>query len=118
MLTLMFKVWGDMIYGINHAFQGLSVGMEGGIKRYLVKRIDYGSGFDKSLMESILVHLMLIEKCDSLPLRLGSQWMFIALSFGVSSFWLYAEGWPWRRPLACEVCLCELIILHIIWFTV
>ena len=50
MLTLMFKVWGDMVYGINHTFQGLSIGMEGGIKRYLVIRFDYGSGFDKSLI--------------------------------------------------------------------
>ena len=45
--------------------------MEGGIKRYLVTRLDYGGGFDKSLMDSILVHLMLIEKHDSLPLGLA-----------------------------------------------
>ena len=90
MLTLMFKVWGDMIYGINHTFQGLSIGMEGGINRYLVTMLDYGSGFDKSLMDSSLVHLMLVEKRDSVPLRLGSRWMCITLSFGVSAFWLCA----------------------------
>ena len=76
--------------------------MEGGDNRYLMTKLDYGSGFDVSLMDSSLVHLMLVEKCDSLPLRLGSRWMCIAFSFGVSSFWLYAEVWPWRRPPACE----------------
>ena len=96
MLTLMFKVWGDMIYGINHMFQGLRVGMKGGNNQYLATRNDYGSGFDKMLMDSNLVHLMLVEKCDSLPLRLGSRWMCIALSFGVSSFWICTEGWSWR----------------------
>ena len=45
--------------------------MEGGIKRYLVARIDYVNGFDKSLMDSSLVHLMLVEKHDSLPLDLA-----------------------------------------------
>ena len=52
-------------------FQGLSIGMEGGIKRYLVTRLDYGSGFHKSLMDSNLVHLILVEKCESLPLGLA-----------------------------------------------
>ena len=50
MLMFDIRVWGDMIYGINHTFHALSVGMEGGIKRYLVIRFDYGSGFDKSLI--------------------------------------------------------------------
>ena len=40
------------------------------MKRYLVKRLDYESGFDKSLMDSSLVHLMLIKKCDKLLLGL------------------------------------------------
>ena len=92
----MFKVWGDMIYGINHTFQGLIIGMEGGNNRYLATRHDYGSGLDKMLMDSSLVHLMLVEKHDILPLRLGSRWMCIALSFGVSLFWVCAEVWPWR----------------------
>ena len=52
-------------------FQGLSIGMEGGINRHLVTRIDYGSGFDKSLMESSLVHLILFINHDSLPLGLA-----------------------------------------------
>ena len=43
----------------------------GGIKRYLVTRLEYGSGFDESLMDSSLVHLMLVEKCDSVPLGLA-----------------------------------------------
>ena len=66
------SIWGDMIYGINHTFQGLSVGMEGGMKRYFVTSCDYGCGFVDSLMDSSLVHLMLIEKNDSLPIRLRS----------------------------------------------
>ena len=43
----------------------------GGIKRYLVTRLDYGSGFEDSLMDSSLVDLMLVEKPDSLPLGLA-----------------------------------------------
>ena len=61
-----------MIYGINHTFHGFSVGMEGGVNRYLVTKLDYGSGFDVSLMDSSLVQLMLLGKRDNLPLRLGS----------------------------------------------
>ena len=45
--------------------------MQGGIKRYLVTRLDYGSGFDDSLTDSSLLHSKLIEKCDSLPLCLA-----------------------------------------------
>ena len=48
-------------------FQGLNVGVEGGINRYLATRLDYGSGFDNLLMESSLVHSMLVEKHDSFP---------------------------------------------------
>ena len=32
MLMLMLEFGIDMIYGINHTFQGLSIGTEGGIK--------------------------------------------------------------------------------------
>ena len=52
-------------------FQGLSVGVDGVINRYLATRLDYGSGFDDSLMDSSLLHSMLVEKCDSLPLCLA-----------------------------------------------
>ena len=52
-------------------FEGLSVGVEGGINQYLATRLDYESEFDDTLMDFILVHLMLIEKCDSLPLGLA-----------------------------------------------
>ena len=45
--------------------------MEGDNSRYLVTRLDYGSGFDKLLMDSSLVHLMLFIKCDILPLGLA-----------------------------------------------
>ena len=62
MLKLMFNVWGDMIYGINLTFQSLSIGMEGGNNQYLVTKLDYGSGFDVSLMDSSLVHLMVLVK--------------------------------------------------------
>ena len=53
-------------------FQGLSDGMKGGDNRYFVTSHDYGSGFVEMLKDSNLVHLMLVEKCDSLSLRLGS----------------------------------------------
>ena len=68
----MFKVWGDIVYGINHMFHGLSDGMKGGENRYFVTSHDYGSGFVETLMDSNLVHLMLMGKRDILPLRLGS----------------------------------------------
>ena len=71
-LTLRFKVWGDIIYGMNHILQGLSDGMKGGMKRYLVEINDYGKRFVETIMDSSLVHLMLVGKCDILPLRLGS----------------------------------------------
>ena len=60
------------MYGMNHILQGLSDGMKGGIKRYLGASRDYGSGFMGTLMGSNLVHLMLVGKRDTLPLRLGS----------------------------------------------
>ena len=56
--------------------------MKGGHNRYFVTSRDYGSGFVETLMNSTLVHLMLVGKRDSLPLRLGSRWMCIALSLG------------------------------------
>ena len=80
----MFNVWGDLVYGINHTFLGLSYGMKGGDNRYFVTSRDYGSGFVETLMDSSLVHLMLVGKRDSLPLRLGSQWMCI--SFDIWGF--------------------------------
>ena len=49
--------------------------MKGGMKRYLVASRDYGSGFVETIMDYSLVHLMLVEKRDSLPIRLGSRWM-------------------------------------------
>ena len=60
--------------------------MEGGIKRYLVTRLDYGSGFDKSLMDSILVHLMLVEKCDSLHLVLAHDGCALYCHLGFNNF--------------------------------
>ena len=63
-------------------FMGLSVGMEGGIKRYLVTRLYYGSGFDKLLMDSSPVHLMLFVKCENLPSGLAHN-----------SFALYCHLW-------------------------
>ena len=67
-------------------FQGLSIGMEGGIKRYLVTRLDYGSGFNESLMDSILVHLMLIEKRDNLPLGLAHDGCVMCCHLGFFHF--------------------------------
>ena len=87
--------------------------MEGGIKWYHVTRLDYESGFDDSLMDSILVYLMLIEKRDILPLGMAHDSCTLYLSFGVSLFCLCVEGWPWRRPPYCEVCPHEFISLHI-----
>ena len=68
----MFKVWGDIIYGMNHISQGLSDVMKGGDVRYTITTRYYGSGFVVTFMEFILVHLILVGKCDKLPLRLGS----------------------------------------------
>ena len=92
----MFKVWGDIIYGMNHILQGLSDGMKGGMKRYLVANRDYGGGFVEMLMDSILVHLMLVGKCDNLPLRLGSRWMSNVFGFWGFVVSLHVEIWPWR----------------------
>ena len=75
-----------MIYGINHTFQGLSVGMEGGNNRYLATRHDYGSGFDKMLMDSILVHLMLVKKHDILPLGLAHDGCTLHYHLGFCRF--------------------------------
>ena len=63
---------------MSHILQGLSDGMKGAMKRCLLSIRDYGSGFVETLMDSILVHLMLVGKHDSLPLRIGSRWMGIA----------------------------------------
>ena len=98
----MFNVWGDLVYGINHTFQVLSYGMKGGDNQYFVTSRDYGSGFMETLMDSNLVHLMLMGKCDSLPLSLGSRWMCIALVILGFVVCLCVEVWPWRPPLACE----------------
>ena len=68
---LLFIVWGNIIYGMNHILQGLSDGMKGGYILYIVTNCDYGSGFVETLMDSSLVHLMLVEKCDSVPLGLA-----------------------------------------------
>ena len=67
-------------------FQGLSIGMEGSIKRYLVTRLDYGSGFDKLLMDSIPVHLMLFVNRGRLPLGLAHDSCVMYLEFVVSLF--------------------------------
>ena len=48
----------DLTYGMNHTIQGLSKGMEGGIKNYHGASRDYGNGFMGMLMGSNLVHLM------------------------------------------------------------
>ena len=53
-------------------FQGLSDGMKSGDNRYFVTSRDYGSGFVETLKDSNLVHLILVQKCDSLSLRIGS----------------------------------------------
>ena len=60
---------------MNHTIQGLSNGMEGGMKHYLGESHEYGSGFIETIKGSNLVYLMLVGKCDSLPIRLGSRWM-------------------------------------------
>ena len=91
-IMLMFNIWDNLVYCMNHILQGLSDGMKGGMKRYLVANRDYGGGFVEMLMDSILVHLMLVGKRDSLPLRLGSRWMcnvfgiwgFVALRRGMA----------------------------------
>ena len=66
------------------------------MKQYLEASRDYGSGFMGTLMGSHLVHLMLVGKRDSLPLRLGSRWMCIAFDIWGFVVWFCAEVWPWR----------------------
>ena len=44
------------------------------------------SGFDKSLMDSNLVHLMLVEKCDSLPLGLTHDGCALYCHLGFNRF--------------------------------
>ena len=70
-ITLMFNVWGDIVYGMNHILQGLSDGMKGGDIRYIITNRDYGSGFVEALMDSSLVHLLIFVNRDSLPLGLA-----------------------------------------------
>ena len=96
----MFKVWGDIIYGMNHILQGLSDCMKGGDIRYIVTNRDYGSGFVETLMDSTLVHLMLFVNHDSLPLGLAHDSYAMYLSF---------EGFcclALRRGMAMEVTSC------------
>ena len=87
----MFKVWGNIIYGMDHILQVLSDGMKGGDIRYIVTNTDYGSGFVEMLMDSILVHSMLFMNLDSLPLVLYHDSCTMYLSFGFFVVWLYAE---------------------------
>ena len=81
---------------MNYTIQGLNNGMKGGMKQYLEASRDYGSGFMGTLMGSNLVHLMLVGKCDNLPLRLGSRWICIAFDIWGFVVWLCVEVWPWR----------------------
>ena len=81
---------------MNHTIPGLSKAMEGGIKNYHGASREYGSGFMGTLMGSNLVHLMLVGKCGSLPIRLGSQWMCNAFEIWGFVVWLCTEVWPWR----------------------
>ena len=83
-------------------FQGLSDGMKGGDNRYFVTSRDYGSGFVETLKDSNLLHLMLVQKCDSLSLRLGSRWTCITFDIWGFIVWLYVEVWPWRQLPTCE----------------
>ena len=99
---LLFKVWGNIIYGMNHILQGLSDGMKGGDIRYIVTNCDYGSGFVETLMDSSLVYLMIFMNHDSLPLGLAHDSCVMYFSFEGFVVWLYAELWPWRQPPTCE----------------
>ena len=90
------------MYCINHIFQGLSDGIKGGDNRYFVTSHDYGSGFVETLKDSDLVHLILVQKCDSLSLRLGSRWTCITFDIWGFIIWIYVEVWPWKRLPTCE----------------
>ena len=98
----MFKVWVDILYGMDHILQGLSNGMKSGDIRYNVKNRDYGSGFVGTLMDYNLVHLMLFVNHDSLPLGLAHDSCAMYLSFGGFVVWLCVEVWSWRQSLAFE----------------
>ena len=54
------------------------------------------------IMGSNLVHLMLVGKHDSLPIRLGSRWMCKAFDIWGFIVWICVEVWPWRQPTAYE----------------
>ena len=71
---------------MNHTIQGLSNDMEGGMKHYYGVSRDYGSGFMETIMGSNLVHLMVVRKRDSLPIRLGSRWILNAFDVRVLLF--------------------------------
>ena len=62
--------------------------MEGGIKQFLVTRLDYGIGFDKSLMDSSLVHLMLFIKCSRFSLGLAHTNYALYCHLGFNRFGL------------------------------
>ena len=77
-------------------FEGLCIGMEGGDNRYFVTSCDYGNGFDVSLMDSNLVHLLLFVNHDNLPLGLAHDSCAMYLSFGGFVVWICTKVWPWR----------------------
>ena len=90
---LMFKVWGNIIYGMNHILKGLSDGMKGDDIRYIVTNRDYGSGFVETLMDSILVHLMIFVKCNNLPLGFSHANYALYCHLGFNCFFsAYRDG--------------------------
>ena len=72
--------------------------MEGGIKRYLAMKLDYGEGdFGFDVNGHQLVHLMFIGNRGSPKLR---AWLTMGLSFALFElgFGLPLHRRKWRRP--------------------
>ena len=104
----MFRVWGDMIYGINHTFPGFNCWYGGWHemipcnKSWLWKWVwCFVNGLQPGAYNSCW-------KAWKPSLSIGSRCMRNVLSFGVYSFCLYAEGWPWKWPPDYEVNLLSL----------
>ena len=114
----MFKVWGNIIYAMDHILHGLSDGMKGGDIRYIVTNRDYGSEFVEMLMDSSLVHLMLFMNHDSLPLGLAhdSCAMYCQLGFcRFGSMHRYGHGGDLQLVRYARI---KSISMHIVWFMV
>ena len=101
--ALRFSGGETITYGRNHMIAGFNISC--GRLSYVVMQgnINYGEWVLYGFSGFQLVHSMLLEKCDNLPLCLDHDGCALCLSFGVYFFWICAGRRPWRRPLDHEV---------------